>query len=92
MKSVPELCEEALMIQDACNLYALANRFARVLEDLRGNGVSMGDELRQHPVTVLWVNKIDSLVHSDQRFDKAYTFCNDNLPCTASISSETGGE
>lgn len=90
MKSMHDLCAEALQIQDACNLYALANRFARVLEDLRANGVSMGDAMREHPVTVLWVNKIDSLVSSSYRFDKAYDFCSNSLPCVANVSSETG--
>lgn len=92
MKTIPELCTEALEIQDACNLYALAHRFSGVLSDLRANGVYDSESLRSHPVTVLWVNKIDSLVQSDRRFFDAYTFCSDPSPCMASVSSETGEE
>jgi hypothetical protein len=70
---------------------AVANGFSRALSDLKGHGV-YGDALREHPVTVLWVNKIDSMVRSDDRFSDAYDFCINNLPCKANVPQETGEE
>lgn len=73
-RPIARLAQEALDIQDACNLKAMTTAFARAIHDLGDHGW-YGDGLREHPVTVLWVNKLNSLVLSDERFSKAYDDC-----------------
>lgn len=68
----------ALDVQDACNLSGVVKTFATVLDTLwtdaheRGKGT---DWVNTHPVTVLFVNKLESLTHSDDRFRHAYEWC-----------------
>lgn len=60
MRTLNELAREALQIQDACNLCGLAQRFASVQVEL-GKYCNGTTERNQHPVTILWLDKMNSL-------------------------------
>lgn len=59
-KTLQELAQEAIDVQNACNLLAVVNGMSRALSDLRGF-VSGSDELRNHPITLLWADKVSHL-------------------------------
>lgn len=59
--TLAELAREAMRVQDACNLLAVARRFAAVtkeLDALLGLGT---DALRAHPIVRAWVDKLAHL-------------------------------
>lgn len=66
--------ETALAIQDAVNLRAIARELVKAADEAceqsGGTEASYSD-----PAVVLIVNKIESLVHSEQRFSEAYKKC-----------------
>ena len=67
------LYKDALDVQDACNLRAIARLLVKAADaaaDADGTDASYCD-----PAVVLIVNKIESLVHSDERFSAAYDEC-----------------
>ena len=67
------LYKDALDVQDACNLRAIARllvRSADAAADAGGTDASYRDA-----AVVLIVGKIESLVHSDDRFSAAYDEC-----------------
>lgn len=59
-KPLHTLAQEALDVQNACNLCAVAQGFARAMLDL-GNYTSGTDERNKHPIALLWADKIASL-------------------------------
>lgn len=59
--TLKELAQEALAIQDACNLVAVAKGFAEAMKSLKNDHGLDTDEIRQHPITTLWVSKLESL-------------------------------
>lgn len=75
MKSVrteTQLLAEALQVQDACNLSGVVHSFSRALTDLwaiadhDGEGT---DWVNQHPVSVLFADKIKHLSGLDHKND-----------------------
>lgn len=60
MRTLAQLAQEALNVQDACNLCGVAQGFARAMVDL-GAYTSGTAERNNHPVAVLWADKIASL-------------------------------
>lgn len=66
--------KSALAVQDAGNLRALAREFVRVVdnadEELRSTRAVWED-----PAVILFVNKLESLTRSEQRFSAAYNAC-----------------
>ena len=64
-----ELAEEAVMVQDASNLVAVIGSFARTVQEVRyrleSEGKHGSTDVWQHPVCVLYSNKISSLTSSD---------------------------
>jgi hypothetical protein len=60
MKTLKELAKEALDVQNACNLCGVAQTFARVMIDL-GKHCSGTDERNTHPITIVWLDKLNSL-------------------------------
>lgn len=56
-----ELCQQAIDVQDACNLGAVAGGLHDLVNDLRGLGTENTATLNQHPLVRLWVNKLVSL-------------------------------
>jgi len=79
MKQAAQL---ALDVQDACNLSGVVKTFATVLDTIwedahqRGKGT---DWVNTHPVTVLFVSKLESLTHSDDRFRHSYEWCRETV-------------
>ena len=59
-KTIKELAQEALDVQNACNLTAVIQSFARAMIDL-GKHVKGTDARNSHPVTVLWADKVAHL-------------------------------
>lgn len=60
-RTLAQLAQEALDVQDACNLTGVALSFSRAMCDLR-TLVGGGDSLRAHPVTVLWMDKLMDMI------------------------------
>lgn len=60
MKALKELAQEALDVQNACNLCGVAQTFARAMIDL-GEHCSGTDERNTHPITIVWLDKLNSL-------------------------------
>lgn len=59
-KTLKELAEECLQVQDACNLVAVANGMGRSISRLR-DLLGDWDVAYRHPITRLWVDKLASL-------------------------------
>jgi hypothetical protein len=59
-KSLKDLAQEALRVQDACNLCGVAQSFARVMRDL-GEYTNGTDARNTHPIAILWADKIAHL-------------------------------
>lgn len=66
--------EQALFAQDACNLVALAGAFHKLCLELNNSGTG-GEKLWKHPAVRLFVNKFESLCHSEANFVEAYDAC-----------------
>lgn len=59
-KTIKELAQEAINVQDACNLCGVAQAFARAMVDL-GEHTSGTDERNNHPIARVWADKIAHL-------------------------------
>ena len=75
------LCREAIEVQDAVNLRAIARLLVRAADfsaDHRGGTQASYDD----PAVILIVNKIESLVRSEQhsRYSRAYDYCRQYMP------------
>ena len=68
MRSLKELAQEALQVQDACNLSGVAHAFADVLRDL-GDHTAGTDERNTHPVVRVFLNKMIDLAGQDTTAD-----------------------
>ena len=51
----------ALEVQDAVNLYAITNAFLGHIKAMRDAGLIGGDLINNHPVTLAFVSKLESL-------------------------------
>ncbi len=58
-KTLVELCQDAINIQNASNIQGLATSFPKVLKDLS----NYTDDIRNHPVTQLWTSKLHHLAN-----------------------------
>ena len=75
MKTLKQLAQDALLVQDACNMSGIALSFGKAMLDLRAALPDKGtDFYNQHPITVLWASKISSLANAefDGIFAQAY--------------------
>lgn len=78
MKTLKELCKEALDVQDACNLTGVLKSFDRTMGELRllarEEGWEGTEAINRHPVAILFSSKIASLTGSEDglEFSKAY--------------------
>lgn len=67
MKTLKELARDALNVQNACNLSGVVISFAQVIRDLKDNLPNAGsDEINQHPIIKIWVDKLASLTGLEQ--------------------------
>lgn len=63
-RPIHELAQEALDVQDACNLTAVVRAFQQALEDLWQHALACGhgtDWVNQHPITKAYSSKLMSL-------------------------------
>lgn len=86
MKTIKQLANDAVQMQDTCNGLAIANAYGKMMNDLRDALKEAGeptdtDALRNHPINRLWASKIHHLASmglSDMdRYSEAYNWCND---------------
>lgn len=84
MKTMKQLANDAIHVQDACNLIAVANSFATVTKDVRDRLSESGQEcgtdaVRNHPIVRLWASKIIEMTGMGlpdmERFSDAYFEC-----------------
>lgn len=74
-----KMCDDAIFVQDACNLIAVVNTFSRHLKTMQESGMGT-DEICNHPVSVMFSSKIASLTNSESVsvFNGAFNYCNEN--------------
>ena len=61
-KSLKELAQDALRVQDACNLSGVAHGFARTMSALNDiEGLGGTDARNNHPIARVWADKIAHL-------------------------------
>lgn len=84
MRTLKELAQEAIEVQDACNLSGVVHGWHRSMEELcevlRTNSNFAGtDEINHHPINKLWASKVHDLASmglSDfEEWGKAYDAC-----------------
>lgn len=56
-KTLQDLAKEAINVQDACNLSGVVHGFARCMSAMVEMGMN-NDARDNHPITLLWVDKI----------------------------------
>jgi hypothetical protein len=59
-RTLKQLAQEALDVQNACNLSGVVHGFARAMGDLMEHTKST-DERNRHPIAVLWADKVAHL-------------------------------
>lgn len=78
MRTLKQLAEEAVLVQDACNLSGVVHAFSQAMRDLREIARREGWEstarLNQHPIAVLYSSKIASLTGSEQEHSFKYAW------------------
>jgi len=81
MRSLRELAQEAVAIQNACNACGLAGGLQRALSDLYGHAREQGHGTKwvnEHHITRLWVDKLASLAGlSTDLCSDSYHWCLD---------------
>ena len=80
-RTLKELAQEALDVQDACNLSGLAQRFAKVMIELNVLVPDSTEARNSHPIVLLWLDKFNSLAHiqfePDNKISNAFKYCFD---------------
>lgn len=67
MKTLAQLAQDALNVQDAVNLHAVVNGFSRAIADLKLlMPVAGSDELQAHPIVQCWADKVAHLTGTQQ--------------------------
>ena len=66
MRTLKELAEEALQVQNASNILGITNSYAKALVDLRAALTAEGkpcgtDDIAKHPINHMWLFKITEL-------------------------------
>lgn len=78
MKTIQQLAQEAIEVQDACNLSGVVHAWSRSMTRLCELLPDLGTAGRnQHPINVLFSSKVASLTRSEDSdtFSKAYDAC-----------------
>ena len=68
--------QDALMIQDACNLSGVVHSWATILSEMVKDGMDT-ETIWHHPINILFSSKVASLTGSENfdNFSKAYVEC-----------------
>ena len=83
-RTIKQLAQEAIQIQDACNPLGLSKGYAAALTDLRdalaAGGLPCGTlEISRHPVNQLWASKLHDLAgmgwSQEDTYGRAYDAC-----------------
>lgn len=69
-RTLAQLSQEALDIQNACNMGGLSNGFARAVEDLSPHCPEGTSQRNRHPVTSLWIAKLADLAGIDYTYPR----------------------
>jgi len=82
MSSIQKLAAEALEVQSACNLLAVAKSFAVVVSQVRASLIEDGlpcdsESVNRHPVVRVWSDKISSLTGRDTGIEDAFVKCHE---------------
>lgn len=64
-KTLKELAQDALNVQDACNLSGVVHGFARCMSDMM-DLVPGTTERNTHPIAILWADKIAHLTGTQE--------------------------
>lgn len=65
LRTIKELAQEALDVQDACNLSGVVHGFSRMMTDLCRLEPELGTDARNtHPICILWADKIAHLTNT----------------------------
>jgi len=69
--------KNAIEVQDACNMVAVANQFARDLSKLRKEENLDSAGVNKHPVVVMYIDKLADLAGRPDftKFSEAYDKC-----------------
>lgn len=77
MKTLKELAQEALDVQNACNLTGVVHGYSRAMTRLRELYPDESTHFfNLHPISILWADKIAHLTETqgfDERVQQAYT-------------------
>jgi hypothetical protein len=78
MRTLKELAQEAIDVQDASNVVGVVASYATALQDL-SKYVKGSSEIAKHPINRLWASKIQSLagmgIGDNDRFGFAHAAC-----------------
>lgn len=78
-RTLEQLAEEAILVQDACNLSGVIHAWSRAISRLRQLTNLGTDDLNTHPINVMWASKVGSLTRIGegdyQKFSDAYDYC-----------------
>lgn len=76
-RTIQDLANEVLLVQNACNLCGVAQSFARAMIDLGEHCHTGTTERNTHPITILWLDKMTSLAGiqnlNSTEVDQAFT-------------------
>jgi len=77
-RTIKELAQEALDVQNACNLSGVVHSFSRAMTDLRelarAEGWEGTREINTHPISLLFSSKVASLTYSDSPTETTKAF------------------
>lgn len=88
MKTLKQLAQEAIDVQNACNPLGVSKRYAAMLTELRAQLNWTGepndtDAIRRHPINRMWASKLHDLAGmglSDMdRYSEAYHWCQEQV-------------
>lgn len=65
-KTMQQLAQEVLDVQNASNLCGVAQAFARAMSDLQ-RLLASSSQVASHPITRLWIDKMESLAGMAQQ-------------------------
>ena len=86
-KTIKQLAQESLNVQNACNLSGVVHGFSRAMTDLCEH-VSGTDAKNNHPICILWADKIAQLTGTQTlgndvvsaAYDKVYAMTKEPEP------------
>jgi hypothetical protein len=92
-RTINQLAQVAIDVQDACNLTGVIYSFSECMSDLRllarAEGWEGTDKLNRHPIAVLFSSKIASLTYSEScvEFGKAYDWAKDQTANKSTLTA-----